>query len=46
VEQNFFDKEFGAFFRINTGWISPLNPAQANDDIFQNQYLNLVYYLA
>jgi hypothetical protein len=45
VEQKFFDKEFGAFFRINTGWISPLNPDQANDDIFQNQYLNLLYFL-
>jgi len=45
VEQQYFDKEFGAFFRINTGWMSPLNEAQANEDIFQRPYLELLYWL-
>jgi hypothetical protein len=45
VEQTYFDTEFGAFFRINTGWITPFKSDEANYDLFQTQYLNLVYYL-
>ncbi len=45
MEQTYFAREFGAFFRINTGWITPLNEDQANDDLFQTQYLNLLYWL-
>ena len=45
IEQDYFAKEFGFFFRINTGWITPLNAEDAHADIFQKQYLNLLYYL-
>ena len=45
VEQDYFAKEFGFFFRINTGWITPLESKDANADIFDKAYLNLVYYL-
>jgi hypothetical protein len=41
----YFDEQFGAFFRIDTAWIVPFESSQAQDDIFQKQYLNLVYYL-
>ena len=45
VEQDYFAKEFGFFFRINTGWVTPLESKDADADIFQKPYLNLVYYL-
>ena len=45
VEQDYFAKEFGFFFRINTGWITPYESKDANVDIFQKPYLNLLYYL-
>ena len=45
VEQDYFAKEFGFFFRINTGWITPLEEKDKHADIFQKPYLNLVYYL-
>lgn len=47
VEQSYFTKEFGAFFRINTGWITPLNPTgnAEEDDLFRHPYLDLTYYL-
>lgn len=45
IEQTYFDQEFGAFFRIDTGWISPLNEDQATEDIFSTPYLQLMYYL-
>ena len=47
VEQTYFTKEFGAFFRINTGWITPLNPTgnAEEDDLFRHPYLDLTYYL-
>jgi Niemann-Pick C1 protein len=45
VEQTYFNEEFGAFYRINTGWITPLNEDQAQEDLFLKPYLNLVYYL-
>jgi hypothetical protein len=45
IEQTYFDQEFGAFFRINTGWISPFYEDQAWNDIFSKPYLQLMYYL-
>jgi Niemann-Pick C1 protein len=45
VEQEYFNEEFGAFYRIDTAWIVPNYPADANNDLFQKEYLNLVYYL-
>jgi hypothetical protein len=38
----YFDENFGAFYRIDTGWITPLDPSQAEHDIFQKPYLNLL----
>ena len=34
IEQDYFAKEFGFFFRIDTGWITPLNEEDAHVDIF------------
>jgi Niemann-Pick C1 protein len=45
VEQSYFAKEFGFFFRINTGWITPLHEDQADHDIFDKPYLSLLYEL-
>ena len=45
IEQTYFDREFGAFFRIDTGWITPFEPENAQADIFSKPYLQLVYYL-
>jgi len=44
IEQTYFAEKFGFFFRINTGWITPLD----NDleyDIFKHPYLDMLYYL-
>lgn len=41
VEQSYFAKEYGFFFRIDTGWITPLN----NDlefDVFGHPYLDML----
>ena len=41
VEQTYFAKEFGFFFRIDTGWITPMN----NDlefDVFKHPYLDML----
>jgi len=47
VEQTYFAKEFGFFFRINTGWITPFETtAPVNTtDLFTVPYLDLVYEL-
>ena len=45
VEQSYVDQEFGAFFRIDTGWVTPFAPEDANADIFLQEYLELVYWL-
>ena len=47
VEQDYFAREFGFFFRINTGWISPMDPTgdPVEDNIFGHPYLDLLYYL-
>lgn len=45
VEQDYFAKEFGFFFRINTGWVTPLEEKDKHADIFAKPYLNLLYYL-
>lgn len=44
VEQTYFADKFGFFFRINTGWITPMD----NDlsfDVFGHPYLDMLYYL-
>ena len=44
VEQTYFAEKFGFFFRIDTGWITPLN----NDleiDVFKHPYLDMLWYL-
>ena len=41
VEQTYFAEKFGFFFRINTGWITPMD----NDlefDVFQRPYLDML----
>ena len=47
VEQDYFAKEFGFFFRINTGWISPYEATgdPVKDNLFKHPYLDLNYYL-
>jgi Niemann-Pick C1 protein len=45
VEQEYFNEEFGAFYRIDTGWIVPFESSEAQTDIFKKEYLNLVYLL-
>ena len=47
VEQDYFAKEFGFFFRINTGWISPMNPTgdAVADNVFKHPYLDMVQHL-
>ena len=44
VEQTYFAEKFGFFFRIDTGWITPMN----NDlsiDVFNRPYLDMMWYL-
>lgn len=41
VEQTYFAEKFGFFFRIDTGWITPMN----NDlefDVFKHPYLDML----
>jgi Niemann-Pick C1 protein len=45
VEQEYFNEQFGAFYRIDTAWIVPFHEEDANADLFQKEYLNLLYYL-
>ena len=47
VEQDYFAREFGFFFRINTGWISPMDPTgdPVEDNTFKHPYLDLMYWL-
>ncbi len=45
LEQSYVIDKFGAFFRINTIWLTP-GPGQDPDaDIFQKGYLELLYHL-
>ena len=44
IEQSYFAEKFGFFFRIDTGWITPMD----NDlsyDIFKHPYLDMLYWL-
>lgn len=34
IEQIYFNEQFGAFFRINTFFISPLNKEDSDADLF------------
>lgn len=44
VEQTYFAEKFGFFFRIDTGWITPLDN-NLEDDLFAHPYLDMLYYL-
>jgi Niemann-Pick C1 protein len=37
--------KFGAFFRINTIWLTPAKGEDPDADIFQKGYLEMLYYL-
>lgn len=47
VEQEYFNKEFGAFFRINTGWLSPTSPTgdPVKDNIFKHPYMDYMAFM-
>jgi Niemann-Pick C1 protein len=48
IEQNLFKDKFGAFFRINTLWLSPdqlKSKTDPNEDIFKQGYMELLWYL-
>ena len=45
IEQNYFIDKFGAFFRINTIWLTPGINEPHDADVFQKGYLELLYYL-
>lgn|ERR1719223_1099618 len=44
VEQEYFAKEFGFFFRIDTAWITPLYPTgvAVEDNMFKHPYMDYV----
>lgn len=44
VEQAYFAEKFGFFFRIDTGWITPLDNS-LDVDVFGHPYLDMLYYL-
>ena len=44
IEQTYFAEKFGFFFRINTGWITPMDD-DLNFDVFGHPYLDMLYYL-
>ena len=44
VEQEYFAEKFGFFFRINTGWITPMDD-DLEFDVFNKPYLDMLYYL-
>lgn len=44
IEQEYFLQHFGAFFRINEAIFSPLEEDKETQDIFKNEYLELVYH--
>jgi len=41
VEQSYFAEKFGFFFRIDTGWITPMNNDLAFD-VFKHPYLDML----
>ena len=41
----YFNQHFGAFWRINTFYITTLNGEDHGKDIFQTPYLELLYYV-
>jgi hypothetical protein len=44
VEQSFFNEQFGAFYRVNTLFMTPLAPEDNYKDIFQKPYLELLFH--
>lgn len=42
VEQEYFAEKFGFFFRINTGWITPVENVDLDKNIFGHPYLEML----
>ena len=45
IEQEYFAEKFGFFFRINTGWITPVDNPDLDKDIFGHPYLEMLWAL-
>ena len=45
IEQEYFLQHFGAFFRINTIYLTPLEEDKETQDIFKTEYIELLYHL-
>ena len=45
IEQSYVIEKFGAFFRINTIWLTPGENEDPDTDIFQKGYLEMLYHL-
>jgi len=45
IEQEYFMKHFGSFFRINEVFMVPADEEKSTQDIFRPAYLNLLYHL-
>ena len=41
IEQSYFAEKFGFFFRINTGWITPMD-GDLDFDVFAHPYLDML----
>ena len=42
IEQVYFAEKFGFFFRIDTGWITPVHNEDLDKDIFGHPYLEML----
>jgi len=45
IEQEYVINKFGAFFRINTIWLTPGVNEDMDADVFQKGYLEMLYHL-
>ena len=45
LEQDYFKEKFGPFFRINTLWLTPGPGVDAQSDVFDKPYLQMLYEL-
>mmetsp|Transcript_30122 Transcript_30122/g.29400 ORF Transcript_30122/g.29400 Transcript_30122/m.29400 type:complete len:168 (-) Transcript_30122:285-788(-) len=45
IEQNFFNEHFGAFYRIDTFYLTPKDEANKGYDLFQKPYLEILWYI-
>ena len=41
IEQTYFAEKFGFFFRIDTGWVTPMDN-NLDFDVFQRPYLDML----